>query len=693
MKTGLILGTILAIGFTSLFGQINEKRSLSETNHQIYFASYSPDGKLIATTGSDNNIILWNTETGIIYRTLVGLKKRPNRIVFSADSKRLFSAGEDGLITSWDPALVKIFNSTDGHIGSIKALDISADGIYLASGGEDKILRVWAIAGNNLKLVYELKGHKKSITALKFSPNGTNLVSGSADKSLKIWDMRNGNNIADLAAHDGWIRCVDYSPDGRFIASGGDDNLIKIWNAQDLSAHKTLEGHTDWVQTLSYTRTGNHIISGGHDHRIRIWDVQSGEEVGSSEKLEQIVLSVDASPSRSDFVSSCLMSEELRVWAHGFGEDRPEYSPGSMKAETVQPGFLPDRPGEEKPESKSASPYPLISLYSPEPVNGEVIHDRDSILIIGKVEDPEGIQTMLVNRQRVQLSASGVFQIDFDLNRGENKMDLVVVSNKGKMTRSSFVIHCTDPNASRTAEAQPGVYRGKYHALIIGVDEYVDEKIPNLDYPIADAGILYQILVTHYTFSEKDIVFLKNPNRTDMIIAMDSMSRIVTEQDNLLIFYAGHGFWDEKSGIGYWLPHDAEQSNTANWFRNSTLRDFIGSIQSKHTLLIADACFSGSIFKTRSAFGVDAKGIQKLHDLPSRKAMTSGALKEEVPDKSVFVKYLISELIENKEKFLSSEELFGNFKTAVLNNSPNVPMYGTIQNVGDQGGDFIFVRK
>ncbi|MCK5134493.1 MAG: hypothetical protein KAR19_01800 [Bacteroidales bacterium] len=125
---------------------------------------------------------------------------------------------------------------------------------------------------------------------------------------------------------------------------------------------------------------------------------------------------------------------------------------------------------------------------------------------------------------------------------------------------------------------------------------------------------------------------------------------------------------------------------------NSTLRDFIGSIQSKHTLLIADACFSGSIFKTRSAFGGDAKGIQKLHDLPSRKAMTSGALKE-VPDKSVFVKYLISELIENQEKFLSSEELFGNFKTAVLNNSPNVPQYGTIQNAEDQGGDFIFVRK
>ena len=72
--------------------------------------------------------------------------------------------------------------------------------------------------------------------------------------------------------------------------------------------------------------------------------------------------------------------------------------------------------------------------------------------------------------------------------------------------------------------------------------------------------------------------------------------------------------------------------------------------------------------------------------------MTSGTLKE-VPDQSVFVKYLIRELKENESRLLPSEALFGNFKTAVLNNSPNVPQYGTIQNVGDEGGDFIFVRN
>jgi hypothetical protein len=177
-----------------------------------------------------------------------------------------------------------------------------------------------------------------------------------------------------------------------------------------------------------------------------------------------------------------------------------------------------------------------------------------------------------------------------------------------------------------------------------------------------------------------------------IIMALDAYSEKITNKDNLLIFYAGHGYWDEKSGVGYWLPSDARKGSSVNWFRNSTLRDFIGGIQSKHTILIADACFSGTIFKTRAAFTENAVGIQKLYELTSRKAMTSGSLKE-VPDESVFLKYLIARLEENEEPYLLSETLFSSFKTAVLNNSPNVPQYGTIQNVGDEGGDFIFIKK
>ncbi|MEM6526378.1 MAG: peptidase C14, partial [Bacteroidota bacterium] len=126
---------------------------------------------------------------------------------------------------------------------------------------------------------------------------------------------------------------------------------------------------------------------------------------------------------------------------------------------------------------------------------------------------------------------------------------------------------------------------------------------------------------------------------------------------------------------------------------NSTLRDYISGINSKHTLLVTDACFSGSIFKERAVF-TNSKAILEMYKLPSRKAMTSGALKT-VPDKSVFIQYLNRNLVNNQSPLLSAEQLFQSFKVAVINNSPNgqVPQYGPIGQAGDEGGDFIFLRR
>ena len=216
--------------------------------------------------------------------------------------------------------------------------------------------------------------------------------------------------------------------------------------------------------------------------------------------------------------------------------------------------------------------------------------------------------------------------------------------------------------------------------------------ISDLDNPIRDATSLYNVLTTKYDFEPEQVMFLKNATNSEIVKAFDSLANSITSYDNLLIFYAGHGYWDENTEIGYWLPSDAEVSDKSTWFRNSTLRDYIGSINSNHTLLIADACFSGGIFKTRGAFDNASYAITKLYNMPSRKAMTSGTLKE-VPDESVFLKYLIKRLEENTKTYISAASLFNSFREAVLNNSPNIPQYGVIRDSGDEGGEFIFIKK
>lgn len=233
---------------------------------------------------------------------------------------------------------------------------------------------------------------------------------------------------------------------------------------------------------------------------------------------------------------------------------------------------------------------------------------------------------------------------------------------------------------------------GAYHALIIAVEDYADPNVNKLDNPVRDATQLQKTLTTHYTFHPQNIVFLKNPAKKDVIAALSKLRSAVKENDNLLIFYAGHGYWDTDMEKGYWLPVDAERDLPTNWIANEDITGYIRAIKSKHTLLISDACFSGGIFKTREAFA-NPRAVEEVYAMTSRKAITSGTLTV-VPDKSVFIQYLIKKLEENKDKYLSEEQLFSQFKTAVINNSPGqVPQFGTILNTGDEGGNFIFIRK
>ncbi|MEM9329535.1 MAG: caspase family protein, partial [Bacteroidota bacterium] len=233
-----------------------------------------------------------------------------------------------------------------------------------------------------------------------------------------------------------------------------------------------------------------------------------------------------------------------------------------------------------------------------------------------------------------------------------------------------------------------------YHALIIGVDDYKHESVVDLDNPISDGEKLQKVLTERYRFSPDNITTLENPTRTEIIESFDNLSGEMTDQDNLVIFYAGHGIWDENLQQGYWLPSDAKADSKAAWLSNSTIRDYITGIRSKHTLLIADACFSGGIFKTRDVFVGETLGFANIFKLPSRKAITSGNLTP-VQDISVFMKYFIKTLEENENPLLAAEELFSSVKIPVANNnmSGQVPQYGDILNAGDEGGDFVFILE
>lgn len=257
----------------------------------------------------------------------------------------------------------------------------------------------------------------------------------------------------------------------------------------------------------------------------------------------------------------------------------------------------------------------------------------------------------------------------------------------------------------RSQPVAPSIETGDYYALFIAVEQYdhnctrfptSDKCINNLDNPIADARRVRALLEQQYTFEPKNVTFLENPNREEILDEFARLETEITSEDSLLIFYAGHGYWNEDIGQGYWLPRNAQKGRYSGWISNADVRDSVALVKSKHTLLVADACFSGGIFKTRAVFGEAPADIASLHQLPSRTAMTAGQGSMEVPDRSVFIEYLVKKLDANEDKYVSASSVFQQLRGPAISNAPLenlIPQHGVIHGTGDEDGDFIFVRR
>lgn len=182
--------------------------------------------------------------------------------------------------------------------------------------------------------------------------------------------------------------------------------------------------------------------------------------------------------------------------------------------------------------------------------------------------------------------------------------------------------------------------------------------------------------------------------------ALEWLVDSVKAEDNVLIYYSGHGEYKQSLNKGYWVPVDAATTSTYKYISNSDIQTFLGGIKSKHTLLISDACFSGDIFRGTTVsvpFEDTEKYYKKVHGLKSCQAITSGGL-EPVMDggrdgHSVFAYYLLKMLNENTSKHYDTGQLYNDIKIPVTNNSNQSPKLQPIKDTGDEGGQFIFIKK
>jgi len=242
------------------------------------------------------------------------------------------------------------------------------------------------------------------------------------------------------------------------------------------------------------------------------------------------------------------------------------------------------------------------------------------------------------------------------------------------------------------ADAVPAVDFGRYHALVIGIDAY--RHLPRLATAVNDATAIARVLQSRYGFAVR---LMADATRAEIVETLDEYRAKLEPEDNLLIYYAGHGWLDPEADKGFWLPVDAREDRRTNWVSNDTVRDALRALKAKHVLVVADSCFAGTL--TRDAPVKADRGrdyIQRMATRKARQALTSGGL-EPVADSggsghSPFAAALLDALGRN-EGVLEGTALFAELRRPVAVSSEQVPQFADIRQVGHQGGDFMFVRR
>jgi len=232
--------------------------------------------------------------------------------------------------------------------------------------------------------------------------------------------------------------------------------------------------------------------------------------------------------------------------------------------------------------------------------------------------------------------------------------------------------------------------QGNNYLLAIGIDRY--QHWTPLDNAVKDAKDLIQVLTQQYQFDEGHVVALFDERATEANIyaAIRDLKRQVTPQDNLVVYYSGHGHYDEDFDEGHWIPVDARTDTEDRFISNSNIIKRINAIDAHHVLLIIDSCFSGSLVVKKRNAAID-------EHFRSRRIVSSGRL-ETVSDgapgqNSPFASGLITYLKRNTKRAVNTTALVQYVKEFIAGKARQSPVDGRIQNSADEGGEFIFHLK
>jgi len=274
------------------FGHDRKIILCSGHDKQLRSLAVSPRDPIVASTGDDSIVRIWNKKTGEVLRVLDRHTKAVNVVSFSADGGSLLSGSADGSVRIWDSRSWEE-TATLQIAESVKSAAFLPDGqrLVLTTGHS---IQIWDFTRQIL--VREINGDHVATSCIAFSHAGTRYASGTWYGSVSIWDGVLGRRLQRTEFTARSVSSVMFLPGDSELVVASTNGEISVVDASKGTTRFMIQGHTGPVYAIASDHTGAKIASASTDKTVKLWDAENGALILELEKPEEILQCLVVSP-------------------------------------------------------------------------------------------------------------------------------------------------------------------------------------------------------------------------------------------------------------------------------------------------------------------------------------------------------------------------------------------------------------
>ena len=730
----------------------SEVKSITEHSSDVHSVVFSPDGKILASGSKDDTIKLLKVPSGKILTVLE--HDYVESVAFSPDGQTLASASADYTIKLWSMSSESERVSLKGHRNGVTSVVFAPDGQTLASSSRDGIVLVWNLShfGIESTPIPDLP-EKPDVLEVEKLENPSVIVSsdepelpidvpeeldspkiaGSDDLSITVLPEEPKPSVPEsenlLPRRDTTPpNIVIYSSVKRIVNATVNQVLIEVNVTDDSGVAEVL------ISDRKADVSGSDVFSttvplNQGKNEIRITATDASGNVGTHQfsilrgkpnhvdtappnivihsPMERIVnLTVNQVPVKVGVTDDSMVAE---VWIKGikatvsetgaftaaipldFGENEirvvatDTYGHMSTDLFTVYRQEYNVEKDIEGPEIRIHSPAAHLTRG----VQAKIRLTEAFTRVSGIVTDPSGVSKVKVNGTEARVMGND-FNTTISLTYGDNLIRVTAIDTLGNESDKQIAV-----------VRERYVRKGQDYALLFAVDDY--DHWPDLMSPHFDAQAILLDLQNFYGFQ---VELIRNPTREGILEALlRYAARQYTDEDQLLIFFAGHGHFNPGFKEGYLVAQDTKQPigdiTMGSYLSHSEFRNIINRMSCKHIFLVLDTCYSGTFDQQIAMRGeaedvfrpISYADVEEKLKYTTRWYLTSGG-KEQVPDggrgHSPFAHEFL-EALRSKggiDNILTIDEVLG-YLEKLDDPKPRASGFGS----NEPGSDFLFIKK